>query len=238
MQQSTGFGRDALRAQECTKYTAVNADPKYAAPVPVQHHGRTQESTQERHEEALLVRRAQAGDRAAFRILYERTFGRACAMATRVVRNRAEAEDIVQESFVRAFENLHEFSNQAAFYTWLYRIVMNRCIDSLRRKRSTTRADFSEETVPVGTDQSFDIHPKYLGSQPLETLERSQIMEILNKTLAQMSEPLRIILILREFDGLSYDEIAQSLDIPVGTVMSRLFHARKKLQEALAEFAP
>lgn len=187
--------------------------------------------------ELALVERAKAGDRTAFRTLYEAYFPRARMLALRVVRNPAEAEDIAQDAFVRAFESLHRFEANSAFYTWLYRIVMNRAIDVLRRKRNAAALEWQDEGANGGTVQDMDIHPRYLNAKPYETLARKQILEIVNKTLAEMSEPLRVILSLREFHGLSYDEIAKTLDIPAGTVMSRLFHARKKLQEALSDFA-
>ena len=183
-------------------------------------------------DEKELVRRAQAGDRHAYRLLVEKYQQRAFHIAFEILRHKEDAEDVVQESFVKAFLSLSEFRGQAAFYTWLYRIVYNMAIDFRRKvsRRNSTTVEFRDEgAAREGEAPTEPSETAFRNPQEL-LLEREQL-RVVEKVLATLSEEHRIVLVLRELDGLSYEEIAESLGVPKGTVMSRLHYARKRLQE-------
>jgi len=181
-----------------------------------------------------LVERAAAGDREAYRRLVEKYQQRAFAIAYEVVRSREDAEDIVQESFVKAYLSLAEFRNQAAFYTWLYRIVYNMAIDWKRRvqRRGGDPVEYNEFAGHGEVEESgrFD--------GPHALLERKERSRRIGGVLAELSDEHRVAITLREIEGLSYDEIARVTGVSKGTVMSRLHYARKKLQRALQDLAP
>ena len=193
-----------------------------------------------------LVASTLRGDRQAYRILVERYQSRILAMAYDVVRNKEDAEDVAQESFVKAFLSLDKFKGQSSFYTWLYRIAFNMAVDIKRKtgRRGGNHLEY-KETLSVspsgrpdvsGDGESISTVQNVEG--PHEALVRRQAARKIQEVLAQLSEEHRAVITLREIDGLNYDEISEALGIPKGTVMSRLFYARKALQKALGEFAP
>lgn len=176
-----------------------------------------------------MVARVRDGDRAAFRELVERTQGRAFALAFRVLRDEEQARDVVQDAFLKAYGSLDRFEGRSSFYTWLYRIVMNLCLDRKRRERSSRRVDWSEEVErELPADPESPAAP-----DPGVALERSQLRAELSRAIAQLPDDARRTLELREIDGLSYQEIAQCLGVPKGTVMSRLHYARRRVRQAL-----
>jgi RNA polymerase sigma-70 factor (ECF subfamily) len=193
-----------------------------------------------------LVSATLRGDRQAYRTLVERYQARIFSMAYDVVRNKEDAEDVTQESFVKAFLSLDKFKGQSSFYTWLYRIAFNMAVD-VRRKTSRRGGNHLEykETLsvspsgrPDGTGESEQVSTLQSIEGPHEALVRKQAARKIHEVLAKLSEEHRAVITLREIDGLNYDEISEALGIPKGTVMSRLFYARKALQKALGEFAP
>ena len=170
------------------------------------------------------------GDRAAFRVLVERTQGRAFGLALRVLRDEEQARDVVQDAFLKAYASLDRFEGRSSFYTWLHRIVMNLCLDRLRRERGARRVEWSEEL-----ERELPADPEAPSQQdPAVALERSELRAQLARAIAQLPEDARRTLELREIDGLSYQEIAESLGVPKGTVMSRLHYARRRVRQALA----
>ena len=177
-----------------------------------------------------LVERCQAGDLAAFEPLVEKYRQRVWRLAFNVLRDREEAWDAAQEAFIRAYQAIGSFRGQSAFYTWLFRIVMNVAADRVRARAARGRA-FGTERVPeeewdrAMADQGT-IAPDDAASR---TEERSRIM----RALATLSEDHRAIIMLSDLEGLSYREIADVLSIPMGTVMSRLHNARKRMKDAL-----
>jgi len=184
-----------------------------------------------------LVQRARSGDERAFRILVERYQKKVYAVALGMVRDREEAMDVVQEAFVKVHRSLDRFKADATFYTWLYRITVNVCIDVIRR-RGAMRSDSVEFDERVGHDlaeANLGAVSSQLGSNPEKSLLQREVGEKIQAALEQIPEKHRAILLLRELDGLSYEELAQVLEIPKGTVMSRLFHARAKVQKLLSE---
>jgi RNA polymerase sigma-70 factor (ECF subfamily) len=183
-----------------------------------------------------LVARCKAGDRNAFRLLFVRYHRRAFGLAISVVHNKDTAADVVQEAFFKAHRHLDGFEGNASFYTWLYRIVMNVAIDHLRKNQRSPVVDF-DETVAHADDENSDdsILPHFLGANPAKELQRKEIREQLEVALAKLSPNHRAVLVMREVDGLSYEEMSKVMKCSKGTIMSRLFHARKYMQKYLLE---
>ncbi len=170
-----------------------------------------------------LVARARTGDRDAFRLLVERYQSRAYAIAYAVVGDREDALEIVQEAFLKAFRTLGGFRGDSSFYTWLYRIVMNLAIDLRRRERPAPLEAPDRMSDPRGSD-------------PAEQAHRSELRAAITAAIRALPPEQQAVIVLREIDGLSYAEIAEVEQVPIGTVMSRLFYARRKLQAALARY--
>jgi len=184
-----------------------------------------------------LVTRAQGGDRAAFRTLFERYSRRAYSLAFGVVRNPDDALDVVQDAFIKAHRHLDKFEGQASFYTWLYRIVMNLAIDHLRKHRRQRPVDFSDATVEgdQGSVSDDTLLPRILGGNPGRALLDKEIRERIAQALDELSDNHRAVLVMRELEGLSYEEMAQAMGCSKGTIMSRLFHARRNMQKRLLD---
>ena len=180
------------------------------------------------------VERARQGDHAAFRVLVERYQGRAYRLALRVLRDEEGARDAVQEAFLKAYRSLDRFQGRSSFYTWFYRLVVNLCLDMRRRDRSDRHVEWAEELMHP-SDQPGDPAREEADGGPAGALERTQIRERVAAAIDQLPDVQRETLILREVEGLSYKEIAESLAISKGTVMSRLHYARKKLQKILED---
>jgi RNA polymerase sigma-70 factor, ECF subfamily len=181
-----------------------------------------------------LVERARKGDRDAFRELVERYQRKIATLALGMLRNREDALDVVQETFTKAFQSLDRFKGDAGFYTWTYRIAVNLCIDHQRR----------EAKMPLATPDPHDsgdraVDPVALlvdGAEQGDPFQRtldSEIARKLSAAIAELTPEHRAVILLREVDGLSYEEISRVLDCPKGTVMSRLHYARRQLQERL-----
>jgi len=186
-----------------------------------------------------LVARCQKGDRNAFRQLFVRYHRRAFGLALGVVHNPDAAQDVVQEAFLKAHRHLDGFEGNASFYTWLYRIVMNVAIDHLRKQSRSPTVDYDdavahaeEDGAPAGQEA---ILPQLLGGNPVKELHRKEIRDKLQTALAQLSPNHRAVLVMRELDGLSYEEMAKVMKCSKGTIMSRLFHARRNMQKYLLE---
>lgn len=184
-----------------------------------------------------LVERVQEGDRTAFRHLVERYQRRLYSVAFGMVRNREDALDIVQEAFIKVHRHIEGFEGSSSFYTWAYRICSNLCIDHLRKKKRKQEVDY-DDTLQRSSEVEADqpIAPSRLGVDPSRVYQRKELLEQLDAAMETLSEKHREIIVLREFEGLSYAEIAEVLDISKGTVMSRLHHARKYLQAALEKY--
>ena len=187
----------------------------------------------QKKEEQLLIKQAAAGDRESFRVLVERYQSRAMALALNIMRNKQDAEDVVQESFVKAYLALKTFEMTSSFYTWLYRIVHNMAIDYKRKLQRHSKheirasvnaeSDILEQIQPAAPEQE----------QPEKQLASKQGVAVLKKAFEGLSVDQQEVLRLREFDGCSYKQISKALGVSEGTVMSRIFYARKKLQETL-----
>lgn len=188
-------------------------------------------------DDLTLVRRVQQGDRAAFRLLFEKYHRRVYAVALGVVKNPADANDVVQEAFVKVHRHLATFQGASSFYTWLYRITMNLAIDHLRRKKAARQVDFDEAIKQdEGTEDAGHLAPTITNADPGKTHSRKELAGKIHGALALLPDIHRQAILLREVEGLNYEEIAKIMKVPKGTIMSRLFHARRKMQSALADY--
>jgi RNA polymerase sigma-70 factor (ECF subfamily) len=174
-----------------------------------------------------LVERAQRGDKHAFELLvakYQRRLGR---LISRFVRDSAEAEDVTQEAFIKAYRALPAFRGESAFYTWLYRIGINTAKNYLvtlgRRAPTSTQFDAEESEDFEGSELLQDVNT------PENELMSKQVAGVVNSSLLQLPEDLRTALTLREIEGLSYEEISEIMNCPIGTVRSRIFRARESI---------
>ncbi len=181
-----------------------------------------------------LVDRAKRGDREAFATLVRRHQGRAFNVAYQMVRNREDALDISQEAFARAYTSLPTFKGEASFATWLHRIVVNLAIDSLRRKRLVGTASFDDtRAVPEAHEAELSTP-----DDPATALESKQVRALLARGIAELPPAQRAVLVLREVEGMTYEEISRAVGCSLGTVMSRLFYARRRLQRVLKTHLP
>lgn len=185
--------------------------------------------------DAEAVARARQGDPEAFRVLVERYQGRAYGQALRMLGDPERARDAVQEGFLRAYRGLPRFQGRSAFYTWLYRLMFNVCIDAKRRDRSGLQVEWDDAVardLPADAEEGPQLR---VAPSPDQALERAELGRALREGIDRLPGDARRTLLLREVDGLSYAEIAQTLEIPKGTVMSRLHYARRQLREHLIE---
>jgi RNA polymerase sigma-70 factor (ECF subfamily) len=181
-------------------------------------------------EDRRLVRLHLAGDSAGFESLYRLHRERIFAVAMRMLRNREDALDTTQEVFVRIHKALDGFDPSGRFLTWAYRITTNHCIDRIRRRKVRREQAVFEDSV----GEKRDLRTGRSGTSKPETkLEREEISRAVSDAVDQLGEAHRMVFTLYCYEGLSYGEIAAVMGIPVGTVMSRLFHARKKVKESL-----
>jgi len=180
-----------------------------------------------------LVLAARKGDRDAFRTLFERYHRRAYALALGVLRHPDDALDVVQDAFVKAHKYLDKFEGNSGFYTWLYRIVMNLAIDHLRKHRRVKPVEFDEARLEEDRDEG--LLPRILGENPGRALLDKEIRRRIDAALDELSDNHRAVLVMRELEGLSYEEMAQAMACSKGTIMSRLFHARRNMQKRLID---
>ncbi|WP_248341897.1 RNA polymerase sigma factor [Anaeromyxobacter paludicola] len=184
-----------------------------------------------------LVTRAQRGDGEAFRELVVRYQRKVYAVALGIVKDPDLAWDVAQEAFVRVHRHLAEFKGDSSFSTWVLRIATHLGIDVVRKERTSSKQELDEVRDESLAEGGEGILATALGDDPQANALRRELAENMERALAQLPEKHRTILVLREVEGLSYEELAERLGIHKGTVMSRLFHARKKMQALLAEYA-
>ena len=181
-----------------------------------------------------LVARSQAGDTSAFNELVTRYRNRTYAMIYNMVRNEQDAWDLAQDGFLKAWKSIGKFRGQSSFYTWLYRIVMNVTIDSLRRKHIEGGTEFDDQIGLQHIAPGAATAPKS-ELAPADRMSDKEIRQRIDEAIARLSPEHRTAIVMREIDGLEYTEIAEQMGCSLGTVMSRLFYARKKLQAMLKD---
>src|SRR5947209_7207714 len=183
-------------------------------------------------DDAALVLAAQKGDMAAFEELVARHRDKIYARAYTMMRNEEEAIDLSQEAWVKGWQRLAQFHGESSFGTWMTRIVINLCLDQLRkqkRQRTESVEELAEESG--GVERQMPV----VTVNPTERLERSELRQRIDRALNQLSYEHRTVLVLHEFEELEYKEIAKVMDCSIGTVMSRLFYARRKMAALLAD---
>jgi len=182
-----------------------------------------------------LVKRCQKGDSGAFDELVTRYRTRVFGMVYNMVHNEQDAWDLAQDSFLKAWKSIGRFRGKSSFYTWLYRIVMNVTIDWVRKKQiKGTGAEFDDAIQLREIDPASKTVPKP-DALPSENMERGEIRGQIDRAIAQLSPEHRAVILMKEIEDMQYNEIAEALGCSIGTVMSRLFYARKKLQNLLKD---
>jgi len=185
---------------------------------------------EQREIDQQLVERVQRGDKTAFDLLVRKYQFRLAKLVSRYVSDRAEVEDVTQEAFIKAYRALKGFRGESAFYTWLYRIAINTAknyLVSMGRRPPRSDIDAEEAEGMTSATELREINT------PESSMLRDEIAETVRTTIETLPEDLRTAITLREFDGLSYDEIASIMDCPIGTVRSRIFRAREAIDNEL-----
>ena len=178
-----------------------------------------------------LVRRVQQGDRRAFDLLFSRYQLKILSLVSRYLRDPQDVEDVTQEAFIKAFRALPRFRGDSAFYTWLYRIAINTAKNHLvarSRRPPGTDVDVEDAEFMDGAELLRE------SESPEAALARDELSQAIDEAIGQLPDDLKSAVTLREFDGLSYEQIAQIMDCPVGTVRSRIFRARESIDQHIA----
>lgn len=179
-----------------------------------------------------LVVRSRAGDQAAFQELVKRYQRKVYGVAYGMLHNSEDAMDVAQDAFIRVHRYLDKFRGSSAFFTWLYRITINLCIDHLRREGKAQTVDYDDAITHSGGEAEL-LRPWSMDTNPSSALDRKELREVIFQALTTLSPNHRAVILMREVEGLSYAEMAQAMKCSKGTIMSRLFHARKRMQVAL-----
>ncbi len=185
----------------------------------------------ERSVDAEIVARVQQGDKAAFDLLVLKYQHKVAKLVSRYLRDSAEVQDVTQEAFIKAYRALAGFRGDSAFYTWLYRIAINTAKNFLvSQGRRPPNSDVDVDTAEVleSAGELRDV------ATPERLLLRDEIAERVQHAISELPEDLRTAIVMREIDGLSYEDIAQAMDCPIGTVRSRIFRAREAIEKELA----
>lgn len=180
-----------------------------------------------------LVKLVQQGNKHSFDLLVIKYQNRVLSIISRFVKDQAEAEDVAQEAFIKAYRAIKNFRGDSAFYTWLYRIAVNTAKNYLMTKKRRPGMD-----VALDDEEEYSDHIESLqeAETPENHLDREHLKQVINKAIDSLSEELKTAICLREFDGLSYEQIAEALDCPIGTVRSRIFRAREVIDEQVKGF--
>lgn len=185
----------------------------------------------DRESDQALVERVQAGDKQAFGLLVAKYQRKLLRLVSRLVRDAGEAEDVTQEAFIKAYRALPNFRGDSAFYTWLYRIGVNTAKNWLavqgQRAKMTAQVDSEEVETYEGGDLARDMNT------PERMLMSKQIAETVNRAMDRLPDDLRTAIALREIDGMAYEEIAEVMACPIGTIRSRIFRAREAIAKEL-----
>ncbi len=216
--------RNLMKAEQLAETTGKRGSPSMT-PDQDQRQGETPDS----QTDLQLVRKVRNGDRSAFDLLVVKYQSRVASIISRYVYDSQEVMDLTQEAFVKAFRALDRFRGDSAFYTWLYRIAVNTAKNFLesRGRRPQGSADVTEA-------ENFDDGSRLRDvASPERLLQREELQKALSEAIAQLPEELRSAFLLREYDGLSYEDIARILECPIGTVRSRIFRARDSVDRHL-----
>lgn len=184
--------------------------------------------------DAQLVERVKAGDRRAFELLVTKYERRVLRLLSRFIRDQAEIEDVAQEAFIKAYRALPQFRGESAFYTWLYRIAVNTAKNYLATQGRRPISMSQLQSADAEEGESFDAEDVVEDTNtPDAVLHSRQVAETVNSAIEALPPDLRTAITLREIEGLSYEEIAEAMNCPIGTVRSRIFRAREAIAERL-----
>ncbi len=200
---------------------------------PVAKEGRKDDGPVDDH---TLVERCKKGDDRAFRTLVERYQRRIYVLALGMVHDQHDAQDITQEAFIKVHRYVRNFQGSASFYTWLYRITYNLAIDHLRRQGRLHTVDYDDRIRRDQADDPAGLLPTAPAASPSKALGRQELLEKIREAVDALPPYHRGVIIMREIEGMSYKEMAEAMKVSKGTIMSRLHHARHKLQRALAPY--
>jgi RNA polymerase sigma-70 factor, ECF subfamily len=208
-------------------------------PTPVSLNGQPSQPSEgvkerEPHEDDALVEEARNGSKAAFHALFQKYHRRAYAVALGVLKRPEDAMDVVQDAFIKVHKNIATFQGSSSFYTWLYRIVMNLAIDHVRRTRRVVEWGDDVPIQEAAGDRA--LVPRVEDENPSRAIVRRELSDKIRQALEALPEYHRAVILLREVEGMSYEEMAEVLEVPKGTIMSRLFHARRKMQDQLEPY--
>ena len=184
--------------------------------------------------EGDLVKRARRGDLAAYDELVKRYQERIYATIYHMTSNHEDANDLAQEVFIKAFQALKSFKGGSSFYTWLYRIAINKTINFLKQRKN--KHHFSLNDLDFNTEHNPDLVALISHKTPQRDAGLAELQQKLNEALFKLSEPHRMVVVLHDVQGISHEEIAEAMNCNIGTVRSRLFYARQQLQGHLAEY--
>ncbi len=186
------------------------------------------------NEETELVRRSRRGDLDAYDSLVKRYQERIYATIYHMTSNHEDANDLAQESFIKAYQALKSFKGGSSFYTWLYRIAVNKTINFLKQRKN--RAHMSLNDIDFNAEHDPDLMALISDNTPRRAAGLTELQKKLNEALLKLSEPHRLVMVLHDVQGQSHEEIAEIMDCNIGTVRSRLFYARQQMQSHLAEY--
>ncbi|HSY10214.1 MAG TPA: sigma-70 family RNA polymerase sigma factor [Candidatus Dormibacteraeota bacterium] len=185
-------------------------------------------------EETELVRRARSGDLQAYDELVKRYQERIYATIYHMTSNHEDANDLAQESFIKAFQALKSFKGGSSFYTWLYRISVNKTINFLKQRKNRTHMSLND--LDFNAEHDPDLMALISDNTPRRAAGLTELQEKLNAALMKLSEPHRLVIVLHDVQGQSHEEIAKVMDCNIGTVRSRLFYARQQMQSYLTDY--
>ncbi|MCU0660862.1 MAG: sigma-70 family RNA polymerase sigma factor [Myxococcota bacterium] len=188
-------------------------------------------------DDLALVQRCQAGDEAAFAKLVTRYQRKVFTVALGMVKNPEDAMDVAQDAFIKVHRHIAHFQGTSSFYTWLYRIVVNLCIDHLRRGGRHVRLEFDEKIGQIeGSPDAGAVLSSDLNTNPSRCLGRKELAAHIFDAVQQLPPYHRAVILMREVEGMSYSDMAKAMKVSKGTIMSRLHHARQKLQRMLGDY--
>src|SRR5476651_2446702 len=184
--------------------------------------------------EMELVRRARRGDLKSYDELVKRYQERIYATINHMTSNHEDANDLAQDAFIKAYQALKSFKGGSSFYTWLYRIAVNKTINFLKQRKN--RVHMSLNDADFNTEHNPDLVALISDKTPRRDAGLKELQEKLNSALLKLSEPHRLVVVLHDVQGMSHEEVAQVMDCNIGTVRSRLFYARQQLQSLLTDY--
>lgn len=211
---------------EPTRRTPANTPEQKPSPKP--------QPEPEQVDEAELVKRARRGDMGAYDDLVKRYQERIYATVYHMTSNHEDANDLAQEAFIKAFQALKSFKGGSSFYTWVYRIAVNKTINFLKQRKN--KAQMSLDDLDFQAEHDPDLVALISEKTPRREISLTELQEKLNIAMLKLSEPHRLVVTLHDVQGLSHEEIAKIMECNIGTVRSRLFYARQQLQAYLSDY--